>query len=109
MARQVASCPLDVSPPSEPCGSCEGYRLPWVCMEASLLLTPSSFLAVDSCLLGSSLPLFLFPHLLVGQLIVLSLRVAGVTTTSRGTRLLCRLVAGLGMGQVFSEDSYQVR
>lgn len=109
MARQVASCPLDVPPPSELCCSCERCRLPWVWVEASLLLTPSSFLAVDSCLLGPSLLLFLFPHLLVGQLIVLSLRVAGMTATSRGTRLLCRLVTGLGMGQVFSEDAYPVR
>lgn len=99
MSRLLQSCAAPV----------KGCRLPWVWVEASLLLTPSSFLAVDSCPLGSSLPLFLFPHLLVGQLIVLSLRVAGMTTTSRGTRLLCRLVIGLGMGQVFSEDSHQVR
>lgn len=108
MARQVASSPLNVSLSSELLSSCERVQASLgVCIcgrtGVSLLLIPSSFLAVDSFLLGPSVPLFL--HLLVGLLLVFSPKGDGMEATSHGTRLLCRLGTGLGMGLAFSEGS----
>lgn len=73
MARPVASFPQK----SLLLQSCLSLWTVTGCLGGPSLLTPSSFLAVDSCLLTSSVPLFLFPYLLVGLPVGLSSRVAG--------------------------------
>lgn len=109
MARQVASCPLDVSPPSELCCSCERVQAALGVGRSILaahpqLLPSCGFLSAG--LFSSFVPV---PPSFSGTAYCPQPQGSWHDSHISGTRLLCRLVTGLGMGQVFSEDAYPVR